>query len=296
VPRHEDAAPNALREADLMRRIRLGLIGDAIGPSRAPDLHRLAGHLAGLDVVYERLVPAERGLSFEALLDECRRSGFRGLNVTYPYKERAFLRSAPASADVARIGAVNTLLLDGDDAIAGHNTDWSGFRRAFREAFGDRRAGRVAIAGAGGVARAIGFALLDLGAGAIVLHDMDGGRAARLAEELRAAAPGLDARAAATIEAALDGADGIVNATPVGMAGHPGSAVPVDRLGAGRWAFDAVYTPAETEFLVAARDAGLDLLPGTALFVAQGVDAFRLFTGCEPDAAALRRALALPVA
>jgi shikimate dehydrogenase len=88
------------------------------------------------------------------------------------------------------------------------------------------------------------------------------------------------------------GAEGLVNATPVGMVGTPGSPVPPELLGGRRWAFDAVYTPRDTEFLQHARRAGLGVLDGYELFFHQGVAAFELFTGRRPgDPGELRRRL-----
>ena len=96
------------------------------------------------------------------------------------------------------------------------------------------------------------------------------------------------------IGAMLGGADGVVNCTPLGMSGRPGSAIPASLLGGQSWAFDAVYTPIETEFLRAARAAGLDTLSGYELFFQQGIKAFELFTGRVPPLDALRQRLAGP--
>src|SRR5687768_4251927 len=68
--------------------IRLGLIGDNIAASRAPDLHHAAARICGIDVKYERLVPRELGLTFDDVVKRVKQDGFRGLNITYPYKEQ----------------------------------------------------------------------------------------------------------------------------------------------------------------------------------------------------------------
>jgi shikimate dehydrogenase len=95
-----------------------------------------------------------------------------------------------------------------------------------------------------------------------------------------------------TVSEAARGADGLINCTPLGMAGHPGTAVPAALMVGKTWAFDAVYTPVETAFLKAARTAGLAVMSGYELYFHQGVDAFRLFTGRSVDQAALRNLLA----
>ena len=95
-----------------MKRIKLGLIGDNIAASQAPRLHRLAGQLCGLDVTYERLVPSAQGKSFDELFEACQQQGYRGLNITYPYKEQAVARVSIDDPLVSTIGAVNTVVFE----------------------------------------------------------------------------------------------------------------------------------------------------------------------------------------
>jgi shikimate dehydrogenase len=172
----------------------------------------------------------------------------------------------------------------------GSNTDYTGFKRAFQSRFSNRLPGTVAIVGSGGVGRAIAFGLADLGAEELRLFDQDGSRSERLAIALRGHA---DARVTLckSVGEAATGADGLVNATPVGMHQHPGTPMPKAMIGARSWAFDAVYTPVETRFLLDAMDAGLEILSGYELFFYQGVDAFEAFTGLRVDEARLRAAL-----
>ncbi len=262
--------------------IRLGLIGDNIARSRAPHLHRIAGDLCGLNVTYDLLVPDEIGEGFDGIFEACRDGGFRGLNITYPYKHRAASRVEIGDPAVRRMGAINTIVFEAGGAT-GHNTDYTGFLATYREAFGAQPPGVVAQIGAGGVGRAIAFALVELGATALRLSDIDMARAESLARALRAAAPdGTDIVVSEDPAAAVDGAEAVINCTPVGMAGHPGSPVPPACFGGLRWAFDAVYTPSHTPFKAHAEAAGGTFLSGYELFLHQGVQAFRLFTGREP--------------
>ncbi|QDC02327.1 shikimate dehydrogenase [Mesorhizobium sp. 8] len=278
-------------KADSGDRVRLGLIGDNIARSRSPDLHRLAGKLCGLDVSYELFVPPDMGSDFDAVFDACRASGVRGLNVTYPYKETVVERIRTAGEDVQRIGSVNTVVF-GERGPIGHNTDHSGFLAAYRATFGQMQPGRTALVGAGGVGKAVAFGLAALGAREIAVIDRDEERARGLAEAVAAYSEG-DVSTTFAVDAreALRSADGIVNCTPLGMVGYPGSAVPLDLLGSQRWAFEAVYTPVDTPFKLAAEASGLKVLSGFELFFHQGVDAFRIFTGLTPDLTALRRLL-----
>ncbi|MEP9386000.1 shikimate dehydrogenase [Mesorhizobium sp. KR9-304] len=269
--------------------IGLGLIGDNIKPSRAPRLHREAGRLAGLDVSYELLIPGELGKDFDRVFEDCRASGMRGLNITYPYKQIAVARAEIDDPLVRRLGAINTVVFEGGRA-RGYNTDHSGFIAAWRAAFGSATPGRAVIVGAGGAGRAVAFGLAALGAGELTIVDTDIARAEALAQALGGLAATVKVRDAADAE--IRAAEGIVNCTPVGMVGYPGSPIDVSLLGPQRWAFEAVYTPRQTEFSLAAAAAGLDVIGGYELFIHQGLDAFRLFTGRVVDEQALRAALA----
>lgn len=279
APNHED--PD---------RIRLGLIGDNIDLSRAPDLHRLAGEIAGLDVSYERLIPRAMGKDFDAVFDHCAASGYRGINVTYPYKELAARRVRSPDPLVRDVGAVNTVIF-APGGPEGHNTDLTGFVAAYRGAFGSESPGPVALIGAGGVGKAIAFGLLALGAGDLHLTDRDGERAAGLAATLGAAAPQLRVVVHADSADAVAQAEGVVNCTPVGMVGHEGTPVAAAALAGRRWAFDAVYTPVRTTFLEDAAAAGLTCISGFELFFHQGIQAFTLFTGFDISETRLRQRL-----
>jgi shikimate dehydrogenase len=205
--------------------IRLGLIGDNIAESKAPDLHRAAARLCGLDLTYELLVPRDLSLEFDAVFDRARDQAYRGLNITYPYKEKVVRRLRIDDPSVRSIAACNTVVF-GAPQPAGANTDYTGFIDAFRNSYGPVAPGVVALAGSGGVGKAIGFALVRLGAKALRLFDRDRAKAEELARALVANYPGFDIEMAASIEQAGDGADGLVNATPLGMVGYGCSAFP----------------------------------------------------------------------
>ncbi|HWK97004.1 MAG TPA: shikimate dehydrogenase [Pseudolabrys sp.] len=270
--------------------IRLGLIGDNIAASSSPALHRLAGRLSGLTVTYDLLRPADLDRSFEEVLAWADSSGYRGLNITYPYKERVVAHLDVPDPAVRAVGACNTVLF-GSGRPVGWNTDYSGFIAAYRHRFGDKPPGRVAMAGTGGVGRAIAFALCQLGASELRLFDLDLAKSQALAAALKQLPSSTVVTAAATIEAATANTDGLVNATPIGMVGIGGCPFPLRTIPGRRWAFDAVYTPVETPFMAAAASAGLELLSGYELFFYQGVDAFRHFTGLAISEAPLRAAL-----
>jgi shikimate dehydrogenase len=270
--------------------IRLGLIGDNIKASRAPKLHRLCGRMCGVEVSYELLIPSEQGLGFDALFERCRASGYRGLNITLPYKVCVMPKLQVNDPLVRRIGAVNTVVFEAGGAF-GFNTDYTGFIAAWRNSFGARSPGRVAIAGAGGAGKAVAFSLLALGAEEVRVFDFSRAMADKLAADLSASGKErFKASAADSIEDAVKECDGIVNCTPLGMDGYGGTAVPAHLCRGKSWVFDAVYTPMQTVFLADAKAAGLDILGGYELHFYQGIRAFEHFAGqCPGDLEALRR-------
>ena len=276
-----------------MTEVRLGLIGDHIADSQAPRLHRLVGALRGIAVRYDLLVPAEAGLGFDALFDRCVSGGYRGINVTHPYKERAAARVEIESPLIRAVGAVNLVRFD-SDRQRGFNTDYTGFLSAWREKFGTGAPGIVCQTGAGGAGRAVAFALAALGAEAIRLVDIDRSRARVLAASLRTSYPALDATDATSVEEATGNAQGLVNCSPAGMIGHGGTPIPRRFMQDAAWAFDAVYTPVDTQFLTDAAAAGLDTLSGFELFFHQGADGLETFFGESVDRVRLREALGEP--
>ena len=130
--------------------LQLGLIGDNIARSSAPRLHRLAGHQRNLDVSYERLVPKEIGLDFDEIVARCKSDGYRGINVTYPYKERVVPLVSIEDPFLQAMGAVNTVIFE-DTGPQGYNTDYSGFMEAYRTVRGEQPPGAVLMVGTGGV-------------------------------------------------------------------------------------------------------------------------------------------------
>lgn len=270
--------------------VRLGLIGDNISRSQAPRLHELAGQLTGIPVSYERLIPRDLGQDFETVFQRARQAGFRGLNITYPYKERVVPLVRIPDAQVAALGAINTVVFTADGP-EGHNTDWSGFTAAYRRARGELAPGPVCLVGAGGVGKAVAFGLIPLGLEQLAIVERDLPKAEALAAALRAASPGLSVRVTRQVAEGVVGASGLLNCTPIGMAGHAGTPIPRPLMKGATWAFDAVYTPSETRFLRDAAAEGLAVLSGWELYFHQGHDAFAIFHDRPIDEATLRRAL-----
>lgn len=268
--------------------LHLGLIGDNIKRSSSPRLHRLAGAQNGLDVQYDSLIPVDLGLPFERIFEDCRCGSYRGLNITYPYKEIAARAVTIDDEQVRSIGAINTVVFT-ELGPRGFNTDYSGFLAAYRKERGDTPPGVVLLVGTGGVGRAIAFAMLTLGASEIRLNDCSQERAHGLAADLRAVAPNdTIVTVGRRVEELAPGVDGLVNCTPVGMIGSPGTAIPATTMSDAEWIFDAVYTPVDTQFIRDAEAAGLQVISGYELFFFQGVNAWEFFSGLPLDLPRLR--------
>lgn len=273
--------------------LKLGLVGDNIDRSRSPLLHMLAGAQNGISVTYDRIVPKELDCSFDAIFERCKGEGYRGINVTYPYKEIAARKVRIDDPLVRAVGAVNTVIFD-EDGPKGFNTDHSGFIAAYRNVRGEKSTGPVLMIGAGGVGRAVAFGLAGLGTRCLRLVDREPAKAEALADALQSVAPDMEISIWINAEKAADGVKGLVNCTPVGMVGHDGSPLDMAAMPGAEWAFDAVYTPVDTRFLLDADAAGLAIISGWELFFFQGVHAWSLFSGLGLDQKALRASLTNP--
>ncbi|MGK2909757.1 MAG: shikimate dehydrogenase [Sphingobium sp.] len=268
-----------------------GLIGRGIQASRSPWLHEQEADAQGLRLIYRLFDFAADGHDeshLPLLLDALQIAGFAGVNVTHPYKQ-AVMNCLDDLSDQARaIGAVNTIAFREGRRI-GHNTDVTGFAESFRNGLPDAAIDRVVQMGAGGAGAATAHALMGLGIRELTIFDADPERASRLCATLCDHYGAGRAIAGTGLEPALAGADGVVNATPMGMAAHPGSSVPAELLRPALWVSDIVYVPLETQLIKDARAAGCATLDGGGMAVFQAVGAFQLFTGFTPDAERMRR-------
>ena len=270
-----------------MTMIRAGLIGAHIQATRLPRALEIMCAMEGLELDFTLIDTAERpDFNFDECVNDLREKGWTGVTVTHPWKANAAAYAGDGMVpDVAHLGASNTLTFGAN--LKGWNTDYTGFLAAWNVYGGGP--GVVAMAGAGGVARAIGPALAALKATEIRIWDVDAGKATALAAEIGpcARAVGLDGAREATRVA-----DGLVNATALGMGGDGRSAFPEDCIGGQSWAFDAVYTPTDTPFLKAAAASGLTTISGFDLFQQMALRSFTAYTGILPNEAAILPQLA----
>lgn len=268
------------RSAD--RRVLTGLLGAPISHSASPAMHERAAEALGLRCHYQLVEIDGAGREqLKVLLEGVRRLGFAGINVTFPYKEAVVDLLDELSPGAALIGAVNTVVVR-DNRLIGHNTDTSGFARAVSRLVTDSSHGAVAVIGAGGVGKAIAFALAGLGVVELRIFDCEHAKATQLAAQLEGHAKVSVAR---SVEEALRGVAGVVNGSPVGMLPSRGTPVPDALLHAELWVADAVYSPLWTPLLTAAKAAGAAVMTGRDLAIYQAADAFELFTGLTPSTA-----------
>ena len=262
------------------------VIGDPVAHSKSPLIHRFWLGKLGLPYTYRatRVTAAD----LPTFLKQRRADPlWCGCNVTMPLKRAVLDHLSDLSPEVRIIGAANTITRIGDPGrLAGHNTDWIGVREPLSAWFQSDRFSSASVIGTGGAAAAAAVALLRRPA---ALHLTSYGRTYESALAFRARFdPDPDAvYAAAPIDELAKGrvqggeAELLVNASPLGMRGHPPLAIDLTRFAAGSIVFDMVYDPLETDLLRQARERGLMAIDGLAMLIAQAAAAFEHFFGGE---------------
>jgi shikimate dehydrogenase len=269
-----------------------GLLGQGIGPSLSPELHEREGARQGLRYTYKTVELSDVRLDREhlqGLLAHAVELGFDGLNVTHPIKQVMASLVDELAPGAAAIGAINTILV-ADGATRGHNTDVTGFAAAVADGLAGAALDRVVLLGAGGAGTAVAHALAGAGLSVLWVVDTDPERAERLVRSVRRR---WDVEVATSTPDELPrltkAASGLVNATPMGMAAHPGSPVDPELLDDGLWIADIVYRPLLTELVREATARGCLVLTGAGMAVNQAADSFELITGRAADRAAMSR-------
>ncbi|MCJ2189109.1 shikimate dehydrogenase [Novosphingobium beihaiensis] len=270
-----------------------GLIGRGIAASASPAIHEGEAQAQGLAMSYLRVDFDRLGLPDSALadtLDFLAGIGFAGVNVTHPFKQQVMDLLDEVEDTARAMGAVNCVRFENGRKI-GFNSDWIGFGWLLESEFPGERFDRVAQIGAGGAGSATAFALLHRGVRELRLFDTDAARREALAERLRLSFPDVRVTVCETPQTAIEGCDGIVQSTPVGMAAHPGMPFDPGLLRTGQWLADVIYFPRESELVLAARAKGLKAVGGEAMVVGQAADPFHRFTGLSPDRGRMMNAL-----
>jgi shikimate dehydrogenase len=257
-----------------------GVIGSPIAHSRSPLLHNywlkrygIKGHYVPLDIAQANLAEALRMLP---------KIGFVGLNVTIPHKETVIGLADIVTDRAALIGAANTLIFRSDGKIHADNTDGAGFVANLRQYAPDwqPKSGPAVVFGAGGAARAIIAALIEVGVPEIRLTNRTRARAEALRHDFGAKITVVDWVQSAHV---LDDAATVVNTTALGMIGKPEFNVSLTELNPKALVNDLVYTPIQTEFLTAAAARGCKTVDGLGMLLHQAAPGFERWFGHRPE-------------
>ena len=267
-----------------------GVIGSPIAHSKSPALHThwlktlgITGHYIPIDVAQEDL---------EHIVKTLPKMGFVGVNVTVPYKEKVMDFADLVTDRAALIGSANTLIFRKDGKIHADNTDSYGFIQNLRQKAPDwdPKAGPAAILGAGGAARAVIAALVEVGVPEILISNRTKARAEKLKADF-----GKRLRVVDWVQAGnmLEEATTVINTTSLGMVGKPPLRVPLDGLQKGTLVTDLVYAPLMTHLLNEANEAGCVTVDGLGMLLHQAVPAFERWFGVRPQVTDETRAAVL---
>ncbi len=258
-----------------------GIIGMPLGHSKSPVLHNWGLREAGLTGRYEAW-PTEPG-KLKAFLAEVRARHIKGVSVTIPHKQTVIPLLDGLTARAQAVGAVNTLFWQ-DGKLLGDNTDIAGILaplQSWQQANPDTALASALILGAGGASRAACAALQALGIPDIALSNRTASKAVSVAADFGLRTVPWEERASNSGQPwGL-----VLNTTPLGTAGsHDGlSPLPESALPGTRLVFDMVYNPIRTPLLTQAQAAGCAILSGLSMFLHQGLEQFRLWTGVSLD-------------
>lgn len=252
------------------------LFGNPVAQSLSPLMHNAALKAMGLDGCYVSLCVRNLPGAVQGL----RGMDIRGVSVTIPFKSEIIEYLDDLDDEALRIGAVNTVVND-SGRLTGHNTDWRGLTRSLTEHV-EVEGKTVVILGAGGTARAAIYGVVKEGGHPIIVNRTEG-KGRELAQDWGCPYESLEN--IGKIKAHI-----LINTTPVGMFPHTDERPFQDVFLAGfSWVVDVIYNPLKTSLLQAAGTAGCGTLPGLDMFVYQGAEQIRLWTGQEPPVDVMRQ-------
>lgn len=268
------------------------VLGHPIRHTLSPAMHNASIRSLGLDAVYVAYDVAPEKLM--DVLAAMQAMGFGGVNLTIPLKEVAFRGLTRLDASAQLLGAVNTVQFDAGGMI-GHNMDGFGFLKSVEEAFGRSLNGaKVFVLGCGGSGRAVALSAAGAGASEIVLAGTNEAKRRAVAAQLKQQYPAVRVHEALTIaeqESSCRASDVVVQATPVGMKPDDQPLLGPAAFRKGQHAMDLIYLYPETVFMKQAKAGGAQIANGLGMLLHQGARAFRIWSGIEPDIAAMREAL-----
>ncbi|MBW2094994.1 MAG: shikimate dehydrogenase [Deltaproteobacteria bacterium] len=244
-----------------------GVVGMPLRHSLSAAMHTAAFRACGMNAVYRTF----ESTNLEGTIRGARAMGMRGLSITIPYKSDVIPLLDRIDSLAEKIGAVNTVVNE-DGVLAGYNTDAAGALEALQEVI-DPRGKHILVLGSGGAAKAIGYILKEQGGKVIIA-----GRSRKQGKEL---ARGLDAAYVPLEKISGMQVEILINATPVGMSPDQDQ-IPVDVSTIEvETVMDIVYNPLKTVLLKKAASLGCRVIPGARMFIHQGAEQFRLWTGLK---------------
>ena len=255
-----------------------GVLGKPIGHSLSPIMHNAAFLTTGINAVYLAFETED----LEGALKGASALGIKGMSVTIPFKSEVIPYLDEVDDLAKKIGAINTIINDGGKLI-GYNTDALGALKALEDKI--ELSGKTClIIGAGGAARAIGFILKQSGVRLNITN-----RTVRRGEELSGSlgCPFVPLREVEGIQVDL-----LIQTTPVGMFPHIDRCLVQEHiLEEGMVVMDIIYNPLETRLLKMAKVCGCVTVSGLKMFINQGAEQFRLWTGINPPVNAMNHAV-----
>ena len=256
-----------------------GVIGHPIAHSLSPKVHsywlkkhRISGAYVPLEIKPENL-----GKTIKQLGDR----GFRGVNITVPYKEAVFSMIDRIDDTARKIGAVNTIIINEDDLTVGLNTDAFGFLQNILYKLPNWKAssGPAVVLGAGGASRSVCNALVDEGCPEIRLVNRTIAKAEMIQKQYGSTVKVYSWKEKDNI---LEGANFLVNTTVLGMVRMKGLDICLDRLPNKSLVCDLVYAPLKTELLTMASARGNPIIDGLGMLLHQACPGFKAWFGVMP--------------
>lgn len=247
-----------------------GVAGNPVGKSLSPIMMNAAFRRETVNAVYLALQTAKVS-DLVTLIAEI---PIHGVSITMPHKQDILPFLEHMDPLSKKIGACNTVLRvpSGDEKgkLYGFNTDVAGIVVPLERRI-PLKGAKILVLGAGGSARAAVFGLKDKGA-EVFIYNRTPETATKLARQAGAKVIKREAIAKTAF-------DVIINATPVGMAGHKAPQILTAADLNTKYVFDLVYNPADTPLIRLARQAGINVITGVEMFVQQGARQFEIWTG-----------------
>lgn len=261
-----------------------GIIGYPLSHSLSPIIHNACYDRLSLNWCY---VPfeAKSDISVDSLLKYARESNIAGLNVTMPYKETVLSMIDELTPEAQKIGAVNTIKISNNKTV-GYNTDAIAIMKVLKEEYGKSLKNKtVVLLGAGGVAKAAAYVICSLGCNKIFVVNRTEEKADKLKKIFKSEIADIDliASNSTNLIHVVQGADIVINATPIGMFPNVEN-VPINTecLGTGQFVMDLIYHPAKTRFVKEATRKGSKTIGGVPMFINQAAESFKIWTGISP--------------